>query len=259
VKNTIRSIKSSATFLLALMACACMPAWGGTFSVNPISLELGVTAKSGVLVVKNEGADKIGFQIEAKEWTQDAEGKDQYIDTQDLIFFPKILSVSPDNESVIRVGLKSPAILTEKTYRLFIAELPGAAPATADAKSGSGAQVSILIRFGAPIFVAPIKPQDSAEIPSIAVSKSAITLAVKNTGNRHQVIEGIELRGVDSLGADVYVLTLADRYLLNGTTKVYKSMIPADQCLKLKSLTVELKTDKAGAKRTIDVNRSMCS
>ena len=242
----------------ALGFFACIPAWGGAFSVNPIKLDLGVAARSGVLVVKNEGLEKLTFQIEAKQWTQDADGKDQYTDSTDLIFFPKILSIDPGIEGVVRVGVKNPIVAAEKTYRVFIEELPGVAPPPSEPGTRGSAQISVLIRFGAPIFIAPAKSDDSADITSLFISNAVIALTVKNTGNRHQLIEGIELRGVDSSGKEIYALTLADRYLLNGASKGFKATVPADQCAKLVALSVELKTDKAGAKRKIDVNRSSC-
>ena len=235
-----------------------MPAWGGAFSVNPIKLDLGAAARSGVLVVKNEGLEKLTFQIETKAWTQDANGKDQYTDSTDLIFFPKILSLDVGTEGVIRVGVKNPIVAAEKTYRVFIEELPGVAPPPGESGTRGSAQISVLIRFGAPIFVAPIKSDDSADITSLGVSKAVVDLTIKNTGNRHQLLQGIELRGVDSFGKEIYALTLADRYLLNGASKGYKAAIPADQCAKLSALSVELKTDKAGAKRKIDVYPSSC-
>ena len=52
-------------------------------------LDLGPRAKSGVLTVTNEGEEKLNFQLQAMEWTQDAAGKDVYNETQDLIFFPQ--------------------------------------------------------------------------------------------------------------------------------------------------------------------------
>lgn len=251
--------KASAAALSTSVALICAPAWAGEFTVNPISLDLGATVKSGVLIVRNDGAEVLGFQLTASEWTQDAEGKDQYDDSRDLIFFPKILSIEPGKEGVIRVGIKSPVVATEKTYRIFIEELPSPTSKQAEAAKGGSAQINVLIRFGAPIFIAPVKPQDSAEITNFAVGKAVVALSVKNTGNRHQRIQGIQLKGVDSFGKDVYALTLADRYLLAGVTKTYTATIPSDRCARLAGLTVEIKTDKAGATRTIDMTRAMCS
>ena len=233
----------------------CTPLLAGEFSVSPIRLELGAAARSGVIVVKNDGKEKLGFQLQAFEWSQDAAGKDQYVESRDLIFFPKIMTVEPGEEGVVRVGTKTVAVPTEKTFRLFIEELPG----PVKAQQVPGATLNVMIRFGAPVFVAPVSPSDSAEIFSLDMAKGVLAVSVRNTGNRHQVVEGIQLAGVDAQGKEVYALTLADRYLLAGATKPYTATIPVEQCAKISSLSVELKTDKVGVKRKLDVTRAMCS
>lgn len=229
------------------------------FAVAPIRLDLGAGVRSGAISVRNESKEPITFQMQAMEWTQDAEGKDRYEDSKDLIYFPRMMTVEPGQEGLVRVGLKTPAAGTEKTYRVFIEQLPG--PQAEQTKSGQrgSAHVNVLIRFGAPIFVAPAQPQDSAEFTSLSLAKGALTFGVRNTGNRHQVVQGIEVTGVDAQGQQVYAVTLADRYLLAGTRKSYAASIPMAQCVKIAGLFVELKTDKVGLKNKLDVNRGMCS
>ena len=226
----------------------------GEFSVTPIFVELGASVRSGVISVKNDGKDKLSFQLDAMEWTQDAAGKDQYAETRDLVFFPKIMTVEPDQEGVIRVGAKNTVLPSEKTYRLFIQELPGA---TTNSEAG-GVQIKVLVRFGAPIFVGPVKAQDGLKIEGLSLAKGALNFSVRNTGNRHQIVQDIQLKGADASGKQVYALTLADRYLLAGTTKAYASSVATDQCSKIASLEVEVKTDKAGATHKLDVSRAMC-
>lgn len=248
-------LKAQTVAVLACIVFGQTPGLAGDFSVNPISLDLGAAAKSGVFIVKNDGTERLSFQLNSVEWTQDAEGKEQYADSWDLIFFPKIMTVEPGKEGVIRVGIKTPVVATEKTYRLFIEELPGVI--SKEAESGT-AKINVLIRFGAPIFVSPVKPQDSLDIENFSLAKGNVTLSAKNTGNRHQVVQGIELRGTDTGGSEVYALTLADRYLLTGTAKSYTTSIPAEQCTKITQLALEFKTDKLNVARKLDVTRAMC-
>ena len=248
-------LKIVATSAACLAFFLCGPAVSGEFSVNPIRLEFNPTTKSGVIGIKNEGSTKLGFQVQAMEWTQDAAGNDQYAVTSELIFFPKIMSVEPGEDGIIRVGIRNTVVATEKTYRLFIEELPGPSQ-TPEAR---GAQISMLVRFGAPIFVTPMKPQDNLELEGLEFVKGVLTFTAKNTGNRHQVVQGIQLKGSDTRGNEVYSLTLADRYLLTGTTKSYTTTIAADQCAKIASLAIEFRTDKRSVPRKLDITRAMCS
>ena len=226
----------------------------GEFTVNPIRMELGASARSGALTVRNDGKDKLLFQVEAMEWTQDSSGQDQYTQSRDLIFFPKLMALEGGKDGVVRVGTKSSALSTEKTYRLFIEELP----ASGKGAESKGVQLNVLVRFGAPIFVGPLKAQDSLEIEGPSLAKGLLSFSIRNTGNRHQVMQSIQVKGLDGQSNDVYALTLADRYLLAGTVKAYSASIPAERCSKMASLRVEIKTDKTAENRKLDVSRDMC-
>lgn len=227
----------------------------GEFAVNPVRLELGPNARSAAVSVFNEGAEKLSFQLQASDWTQDAEGKDVYTDSRDLVFFPKIMSVEPGQEGIVRVGLKGGASLSERTFRLFIEELPG----VVKKPQGNGAQITFLVRFGLPIFVAPLQAQDGLAIEAFDVRNGAIAMTAKNTGNRHQLYKRVHLVGTDGAGQQIYALDIADRYLLAGTAKSYSASLTAEQCRKIAVLSVEIQTDKLSQVRKLDVSRTMCS
>lgn len=246
--------------IVATMCCAALVyaptvALAGEFSVNPIRVDLAAAIRSSVIAVKNEDKQKLSFQIQAMEWTQDADGKDVYTDTTDLVFFPRILTVEPGEEGLIRVGAKVATLPAEKTYRLFIEELPG----VTKLPDGSAAQINVLIRFGAPVFVAPVKPIDSLDIERFTVAKGLVTITARNAGNRHQMVQGLNLKGTDAAGKDMYALTLGDRYLLAGTVKTYTATLAAAVCTKLSGLEFEFKTDKTATSRKMAVSRDMCN
>lgn len=243
-------VPAACCFLLA-----SLPAAAGEFSIKPIRIELGAAIRSAVITVTNESQDKLSFQLQAMEWTQDKMGKDEYRDTNDLVFFPKIMTVDPGQEGVIRVGAKNAIVPTERTYRLFIEELPGIPKGTTPQ---SGAQINVLIRFGAPIFVTPPQTRDGLEIESLSLVNGVLTIAARNSGNRHQLVQGINLKGLDGKGEEVYTLTLADRYLLAGTAKSYTTTIDGDRCSRIADLAIEFRTDKLSVKRKLEVTRAMC-
>jgi fimbrial chaperone protein len=242
----------AASFCIALLGCATV--YAGDFTVSPIRLELGSSVRSGAFTVRNEGTEILTFQLQAMAWTQDADGKDQYADTQELVFFPKILSVEPGKEGLVRVGAKNTVLPSEKTYRLFIEELPGIEKTPND----TGARVNVMVRFGAPIFVAAFRPQDGLVIGNLGLAKGILSFSATNTGNRHQFVQGIDLKGMDGKGNPVYALTLSDRYLLAGTSKSFTTTLTADQCAKITTLAIDMKTDKAAVSRKIDVTPVMC-
>lgn len=245
-----RSAISAASLFLLTWA----QAFAGEFTVNPIRLDMGPTARSAAVTVINEGKEKINFQLQGMDWVQDTAGKDQYTETSDLIFFPKIMSVEPGQEAVARVGLKTGATASERTFRLFIEELPG----IVKAPENNTAQINFLIRFGLPIFVAPIQPRDGLAIEELALKNGVISIAARNTGNRHQMFKIIRLGGTDAAGKRIYALDIADRYLLASSLKSYTATLPAGQCREIAVLDVEIQTDKVTETRKLDVSRAMC-
>jgi len=110
------------TILCVVAFSSCVLA--ADFQIQPTTMNLSRKVRSGVFSVINNGNEKIDFQVSAKEWKQDEKGKDIYEDTEDIIFFPKVMSVEPNSQRAIRVGLKTPPSAREKTYRLFVQEIP---------------------------------------------------------------------------------------------------------------------------------------
>lgn len=198
-------------------------AFAGEWRVTPIRLEFDARAKSGVITLINEGDEKLNFQIKAAEWTQDAEGKDQYQETNELIFFPRIMALDKKEERVIRTGIRIPATTREKTYRLFIEEIP--APQKVE-----GTIVAINLRFGVPIFVKPLKVDPKGGIERIELSKGVLNASLKNMGNVHFVINSIDVRGKSSKGEEVFSKELSGWYLLSGVTRHYTMPIPEAVC-----------------------------
>jgi fimbrial chaperone protein len=232
------------------------PAGAGEFTINPIRMELGGQAKTGAFVIRNDGKQQLSFQLRGMSWTQDAAGQDQYEEASDLVFFPRILVVDSEKEAVVRVGVRQTVVPVEKTYRLFIEELPQ--PAAAAASAPKGAALTVLIRFGAPIFVKPVHPQDKLEIEHFELAGGTVRLTLRNSGNQHQLVEGINLKGFGAGAESLYATTLADRYLLAGTVKQYTAAIPKATCETLSSLVAEIKTDKSQVSGRIQAGRQMC-
>jgi P pilus assembly chaperone PapD len=81
-----------AVFCLVLMLLILPPvSYAGSFGVTPIRLDLDRATKTGAIKISNDADDTLQVQMQAFEWSQDAEGKDHYEASADLIFFPKIM------------------------------------------------------------------------------------------------------------------------------------------------------------------------
>ncbi|KRT73180.1 MAG: P pilus assembly protein, chaperone PapD, fimbrial chaperone protein [Deltaproteobacteria bacterium CSP1-8] len=223
----------------------------GEWRVTPIRLVFDRGAKSGVVTVSNEGDEKIELQMSASVWTQDAEGKDRYAETNDLVFFPKIMTIESKQERILRAGIRIPATKREKTYRLFIEEIPGP-------RKGKGANVSLAIRFGLPIFVKPLKGESKGEIDSIGMTKGVIGVSVRNTGNEHFVIHSVIVTGENAGGEPVFSRELSGWYLLAEASRRYSTEVPREVCPDLARITLNVKTDLFSLSGEMVPEKSMC-
>lgn len=231
---------------LALLA---LPALAGNFGVSPIGLDLDRTAKSGAITVSNEDTEPLRVQIRLFEWIQSASGKDEYRESEDLIYFPKLMTIEANQQKLVRVGLRIPAGAQEKAYRLFVEELPAAqAPG-----SPAGAQVAMKVRFGVPIFLKPAVPEARGEIQAIEMAKGKLRVSVRNTGNVHFTINEIAVSGGGS-----YAEKIAGWYLLPGTLRDYVIPVPPAACRKLGRIDVTARTEHFELKTALDVTASMC-
>jgi len=251
LKSLVFSIRTTTLALLLLGTVLSGPVFSGTWRVIPIRLEFDQRARSGVVTLINDSEETISFKVEAREWTQDRAGKDQYTETSDILFFPQSLTLGPNSQRVIRAGIKVPALNREKTYRLFIQQEPPPQdkPTTA---------VAIVIRFGLPIFAKPLEEDIRGEIVRASIQGGDLSIGVKNKGNAHFRVKTLKISGNDANGAPVFSEELSGAYLLAGTERTFATALPEKLCSQMDVMTIEVVSDRIQLSGEIDVDRAMC-
>lgn len=239
-------------FALILASLAPPGASGGEFRVYPIRLDLASDARTGTVKVLNDADEKLNLQMKLFKWTQDAQGKDTYTESSDLIYHPKLLTVEPKDERVVRVGIKAPGAATEAAYRLYIEEIPSAVN-----KPGTLVAVKVAIRFGLPIFVSPGDVREKGSIDGMEVLNGTLKVLVRNTGNVSFTVTTINVRGTDPAGAEAFSRDINGWYLLPGASRLYSTPLE-DACARLSAIRAEVKTANFSIDRTLDVNKDMC-
>lgn len=240
-------------FLSILIALVSLPAGasGSDWQVSPIRLDFNKEVRTGSVTVFNGGDTELRFQIKAYEWTQDPEGKDRYEETSDLHFYPKMMTLGARSKKVIRTGVRQAGGENEKTYRLFIQEIPGTL------KEGA-IGVSVALRFGVPVFVAPAQPNALLSFGNTAVTKDGIQILVRNIGNVNVAIDRIVFSGLDSFGSQQYSGEANGWYLLHGSARLYTFSAPGISCHTVKKIIISAKTDKRTFEKTFDTSEGMC-
>ena len=242
----------AAAAALAALLLHPASARAGEFRVSPIRVDLAGGAKGGAVVnVINEGDEPISFQIRAMEWTQDAAGKDVYAETADLVFFPQLLTTAGREKKVVRVGTKSPPPPREKSYRLFIEEIPRRDDA-------AGAAVRIAVRFGVPVFLLPVVARKEGVLEEARVERGTLVTLIRNTGSVHLQVLELEAVGKDAAGAEVFREKPAGWYVLVGAAREQRVAIPAEVCGRIRTLSVTARAEEVTLTRELTAGEGWC-
>jgi len=226
-------------------------AMGSSMKVVPTKVTLDDRSETAVLTLTNEGKDKITVQLDAKSWDQDDQGTDNYSETRDIVFFPKILEVEPATERIIRIGYQGEATpAKERTYRIFLQELPVTKP-------GEMA-LRFAITLSIPIFIQPSMEHGDVAIEEVSQQHGQLRVKVRNGGNTHVVVNGITLKGLDAAGQGVFSNEMRGWYLLSNKSKNYELQIPEDGCSQAAKIEVEVQAGGDTVATLIDADAGQC-
>lgn len=162
--------------------------------VLPVGLSLGAGHDRAAITVSNRGAEPVTVQVETVSWTQ-ADGRDEYAPTTDLLANPPLFTIPPGKAQVLRVGLRRPpAGEREAAYRIFLREVP---PARATRSEDGKAQIRVLLELRLPVYVAPARVVHAQQWRGRRTD-DGIAVEVTNTGNVHLAVAGLNLRPADA-------------------------------------------------------------
>ena len=229
------------TVLLGLAFGPAQTAYAAAFRVAPIRVDFDKGTQSALLTLINESEEEIRFQISAFVWGQDDQGEMKLEPTQDVVFFPALLTLKAKEQRKVRIGRMTAPGAVEKTYRVFFEELP----ALATTEQPKGSAVKILTKMGIPVFVAPEKPNAAGNVTNVALNAGKVTFDVRNTGNVSFVARVLRVRGLDAGGAEVLNRQREGWYVLSGDTRHYDLELTAEECRKIRKVVIEAETDLA--------------
>ena len=241
--------------LMPVLAFLCQGtmASASTFTVSRVNVLLTARQKSELVTVKSSSDATLRFQVSVFAWDQNPQGEMALTPTRDIVFFPPLFSLKPGEERSLRIGTATPAGTVEKTYRLFIEELP-----RQEGGSGPPGQVAIRTRLGIPIFLRPLKEVTAGRVDQVEVRDGRLAFAVRNTGNVHFLVQTIRMTGYDAAGEAVLEGKLDGWYVLAGGTRLHDLELPVDKCHLLKKVSIEIQTPQAAFSERLDLTTVGC-
>lgn len=240
---------------LAWCFLAGLPAAAATFKVSPIQIYLSPGRTTELLAVENQSSESVRLQVTAFGWTQSPRGDIELAPTEDVVFFPALLTLEPGKERKIRIGVSKPAGAVERTYRVFVEELP---PLEKPSESGNRSEVKVLTRFGVPIFVQPAKVTKSGAIEDGRLEAGIVKFRVKNTGNAAFSLLSVHVVGAGADGKSTFESQAAGWYVLAGGERLYEITVPGADCRRTKSISIEATTEHDAWKAALPVAPEAC-
>lgn len=250
--STTRAISRVARVVM-LIGLAGSLANASTFMVDPTQIFLTAGTSSRLLTIRNDSPETLRFQLTAFHWTQSARGEMELAPTEDIVFFPSLLMLGPKQERKVRVGAVTSFDATEKTYRLFVEELP---PIEAE-KEAPG--VKVLMKMGIPIFLRGGRAESRGEITNLTLREGVLSFGLRNAGNVHFVPDHIQLKGLTASGQALINGRLDAWYVLAGGIREYEIMLPAPDCATVTSLAVEVRVDGSTLTNSLQTPGGVCA
>lgn len=193
------------------------------FTLAPTRVHLAPGQVAQTLVLGNEDEREVSFELSYQHWRMDVAGQWLLEDSDDLILHPQIVTVPGNGKAVIRVGTLRANVAQEDAYRIQMQELPGE-------HNAQGAAVTMLTRLSVPVFVQVAKPLLALELADAALSADAVSVTLRNSGNRYLSPEDAQLIVRDGEGAVLHEDTLGVPYLLVGAQLRLTRPLPATAC-----------------------------
>ena len=221
-----------------------------SLSVNPTRIRLSTRTPSSLLTVKNEGQTATRVQITAHAWSQRLDGEMDLKPTTDIVFFPSLLTLEPGQARTIRIGTTAAIGAAERTYRIFVEELP-----PLDRQTNG---VRVLTKMGIPIFMKPPKEVASATLNNLGQKSGKLFFTLTNDGTVHFVPNEIRVRGFAGSAAAVDN-RLEGWYILAGGRRDYDMAFPAAECSRITSVTVDVQFGSESLQERLQTPNGVCS
>ena len=237
--------------LIVLLLAAAPSARAVGIEVTPVLVELTRAEPRSMLVVKNLGDGPTRYELTVSAWDQAPDGQMRLAPAPEIIVYPPLLEVAAKDERKIRISTTAAFGSKEKSYRMFIRELP---PPETPAEKGT---VRFLTKVGIPVFLLPARLDLRAEITA-AAHAGRIAITLRNTGNTR--LSPGKLK-IELLGADGKPVSFAEAdvwYVLAGGERVLDVKLPAEGCARARYVDVTAAVGDGSVRARVETPGGVC-
>ena len=221
-----------------------------TFTVEPTQIVFSNRTNSVLLTLRNESTESLRFELSVFKWGQSPSGEMQLEATDDIVFFPALLTLAPGESRRVRVGSATEFDKVEKSYRIFVEELPPLE------RQSSG--VRVLTKMGIPIFLRPAKEVASATLTNLAQKSGTVFFTLRNEGTVHFVPQQIRVRGFAG-SAPAIDRQIDGWYILAGGHREFDMAFPVAECSRITSVAVDVQFGSESLQERLQTPNGVCS
>jgi len=180
--------KPSAATLISTLFFACFmssQSQAAALRIAPILVDVAKGATS-TIELHNLERQQATVQVRIFRWSQ-ANGKDQLLETRDVVASPPFVKLKPGRRNKIRiVRLTKRPLSGEESYRLLIDQVP-------ERRRASALKVGIALRYSVPVFFGS-NPQERPRLSwSVRQRGGKTYVTATNSGQRRARLTGLSL------------------------------------------------------------------
>jgi fimbrial chaperone protein len=245
-------MRAAAVPLWLLAALAPLCAGAASLDVSPIRIELTGKKPNALLTLKNSGEAPARFQFRVYSWDESPAGDMILADSTELSVFPALQQLGPREERKVRIGTTVKPGAKERTWRIFIEELPSAVEAEDRTK------VRVLTRIGIPIFLEPVKPASGGELV-LTRDGAKLRLRVRNTGTvRFQPTE-LKLVLLGEKDERIEEKALSPWYVLADADRLYAMEVQPETCARARRAVASATLEKGSLQAVLELPAGACA
>lgn len=179
--------------LLSLLVASLLSAnllEAASFSISPIRVNLSAAQLSESVTISNPQDGAIVVQVSAVKWSQ-ADGKDIYEPTRDILVSPPVATIRPGESQIVRVAVRAlPKGDNEAAYRIFIQDVPS--PENAESKQQ---KINVSLRLSVPVFVSKVALLPARlEWKISKTDQGALRVEASNPSTAHVQVASYEIK-----------------------------------------------------------------
>lgn len=174
---------------LFLLLLGAHTAYGGVFSVTPVRVYMTPHDRAVAITLNNDGDTPVVLQADIYTWSQDKDGEDKMVLTEDLLLAPPIIRLASGAHQVVRLAMLAPRDPSRQmTYRMILREVPEAQG------PGNRVAVPVALALNMPVFITPPGAKRDVKCDVSGSDGRGVKVSCSNAGTAYAQIRELTLK-----------------------------------------------------------------